>query len=127
MRRALAVLLLALPLAACGDDEEIPADEAVVEQPEASPFYVGRWAAEEALCEGGAWVFSEAGVDTAGEVSCTFTDVAEIETGYAIEAMATADGATTEETINLAFAESAQALLVAGGPWSDIGLIRCAD
>ncbi|MCW5696922.1 MAG: hypothetical protein KIS96_09350 [Bauldia sp.] len=128
MRRALAVLLLALPLAACGDDDEPPAeDEAVVERPEASPFYVGRWAAEEALCQGGAWVFSESGVDTAGEVSCTFTNVAEVETGYAVQAICTADGDTSDAVINLSYAESAQALLIEGGPWQPIGLIRCPD
>lgn len=89
------------------------------------PFFVGRWAAREDLCAEGAWVFTESGVTTAGEVSCRFDSVRRVTAGYDIAATCWAEGAPTPHTIQLSYAESAQALLVEGGPFADIGLIAC--
>ncbi len=90
-----------------------------------TPFYVGRWAADPSYCAAGAWVFAERSLNTAGEVSCTFTTVTSTATGYTIQASCTAEAPPAPATIRLSYAQSAQALLVEGGPFSPIGLIRC--
>jgi hypothetical protein len=93
---------------------------------ETTPRYVGRWAAASLGCEQPAWRFEAQRVSTQGEVSCEFNDVQMTPTGYAIQATCTAQAPPTQETIQLSFAESARAMMVAGGPWSgDIGLTYC--
>jgi hypothetical protein len=89
------------------------------------PFFVGRWAAEEAMCASGAWTFTATSLSTAGEVSCTFDRVTETAAGYEIAATCTAEGPPAPHTIRLSYAQSAQALLVEGGPFQPIGLIAC--
>lgn len=91
---------------------------------DAADRYVGRWAARENLCESGAWRFEPKRLTTAGEVSCAFDDVNKLPGGYAIAATCQAEGKTSKDTIQLRFAESAQAMLVTSKMW-DVGLIYC--
>ena len=90
-----------------------------------TPFYVGRWAAEASYCAAGAWVFTATTLNTAGEVSCTFNTITPTTTGYTIQATCTAEAPPAPATLRLSYAQSAQALLVEGGPFAPIGLIRC--
>lgn len=127
-----------LALVACGPSEAPPDPDAAAKlgpaEPlerslppaSASPRYVGVWAVSEALCAQGAWTIREDGLSTAGEVSCTFNRVSEIPSGYEIAATCYAEGPPEPHTIQFAFAESAQALLVTGGPWAGpTGLVHC--
>jgi hypothetical protein len=89
---------------------------------------VGRWAAASLGCEQPAWRFEAQRVSTQGEVSCEFNDVQMTPTGYMIQASCTAQAPPTQETIQLSFAESARAMMVSGGPWSEpIGLMYCGS
>ena len=49
-------------------------------------------------------------------------------TGYAIAATCHAEGDTQDYTLQIAFAESARAMMLTGGPWmgESRGLIYCA-
>lgn len=88
--------------------------------------YVGRWAASADMCRSGAWVFEPDGLETAGEVSCDFTDVSEAPGGYEIAARCTAEAPPENDRIRLRFAESAQAMLVEGSQTlDDVGLVYC--
>ena len=86
--------------------------------------YAGRWAARESLCKSGTWRFEPKRLVTAGEVSCDFDGVSKIPGGYDIAATCRAEGKTSKDTIQLRFAESAQAMLVTSKMW-DVGLIYC--
>jgi hypothetical protein len=127
-------LCIAAMLAACDERSERTADTVAPSTEAAAPpsatqaekpFFVGRWAAREDLCREGAWVFTESGVSTAGEVSCTFDTARRVAAGYQIAATCTAHAPAKPYEIRLSYAESAQALLVEGGPFADIGLIAC--
>jgi hypothetical protein len=94
-------------------------------QAEALPFYVGRWAARPELCADGAWRITERGIDTAGEVSCRFLAPPAGPGPVEVDATCTAEGPPKRWRLRLAYAQSAQALLIENGPFTDIGLIRC--
>jgi hypothetical protein len=129
----IASISAALLLAACGPAPQPPADKASpAPEPSISPSpspeparYIGRWAAEERLCKDGAWEFAAMDLSTAGEVSCDFHKVQEAPGGYDVDATCFAEGARTDETIKLRFAESAGAMLVESKTFRPIGLIRC--
>lgn len=74
--------------------------------------FVGVWAAEPALCEQGAWRFSERGLETAGEISCRFERINPVPGGYDIATTCIAEGDETRDTLRLRFAESAKAMMV---------------
>lgn len=146
MHRALFVLALVAPLAACGEPSapETPAPDpapapAPVDptpaaaapapgEPPARPRYVGRWAANEGLCAGGAWTFRREGLSTAGEVSCDFEGVAVVDDGYEIAAACVAQAPPEQARIHLAFGPGDRTMTVTGGPFaSPPPLIRCGD
>jgi hypothetical protein len=104
------------PIAAATPGKLPPADSA--------QRYVGRWAARQQLCDTGAWRFEPKRLTTAGEVSCDFDDVTKVPGGYDIAATCLAEGQTSQDTIRLRFAESAQAMLVSSKMW-DQGLTYC--
>ncbi len=87
--------------------------------------YAGRWAATQQLCDTGAWRFQPKRLDTAGEVSCTFDTVTKVPGGYDIAASCLAEGNRSKDTIELRFAESAQAMLVQSRMWDGVGLTYC--
>lgn len=93
--------------------------------PEATPRYVGRWAANETLCASGVWNFGEHHLATAGEVSCDYAKVTQVPGGYDLEAACLAEGTQTQEVIELRFAESASAMQVESKTFRPVGLIRC--
>jgi len=124
-----------LALGACGQRAEPPANAvsstAPVEvptphpAPPPPPFFVGRWAASEDMCASGAWVIGERELSTAGEVHCRFDQVSAVATGFEARAVCTAEGPPTFHRLRFAYAQSARALLIEGGPFADAGLIRC--
>lgn len=87
--------------------------------------FVGRWASAEPLCRSETWRFSPDGLETPGEQTCTFSDIAPVEGGYDVAAQCTVEGRTRDETIRLRFAESARAMLVEGEGFAGTGLIYC--
>jgi hypothetical protein len=95
--------------------------------PRSAPYrYVGRWAVSEAACQHEAWKFEERKLVTAGEVACTFDRVERTAAGYDIAATCTAEAPPAGYHLVLAFAESARAMLVQGGPFGGpVGLIWC--
>lgn len=136
------IACVALAVAACGPAEPPPAhapDPAAAEKlgpaepldaalpTAAAPLrFVGGWATTANQCGSPPWSFRADGVSTQGEVSCTFNDIDEITGGYTIQASCSAEGNDTEEQIQLTFAESAQAMMVSGGPWMGaIALVHC--
>ena len=133
MKRALWTILLLL--AACERQAEAPsartpavpppAPAATPASPAEPAFYVGRWAARPELCAEGAWVITERGIDTAGEVSCRFEPPPPGPGPVEVNAICTAEGPPKPWRLRLAYAQSAQALLIENGPFADIGLIRC--
>ena len=111
----------ALMLAACQTEATPPGNAGG-----GTPFYVGRWAAEAGFCAAGAWVFTANTLSTAGEVSCTFNTVTPTAAGYTVQASCTAEAPPAPFTLRLSYAQSAQELLVEGGPFAAaISLIRC--
>lgn len=119
-----------LALSACGQpapQAEAPAETATPPaMVQTAPRYVGQWAADESLCAEGAWVFEAGHVSTAGEVSCDLTSVRDVPGGYDIDATCLAEGETSANPIALRFPDSADGMLVEGGPWQPVSLIRCA-
>lgn len=92
----------------------------------ASNRYVGLWAVDAAACADPPWRFEARRLSTRGEVGCAFDAVREVPAGYEIAATCTAQAPPEPHTIKLSFAESAEAMRVEGGPWSEpIALVRC--
>jgi hypothetical protein len=93
---------------------------------ETTPRYVGLWATTAEGCAEPAWRFEANRVSTRGEVSCEFQNVAMTNNGYDIQASCTAESPPTPHNIQLSFAESARAMMIAGGPWqSGTALVYC--
>lgn len=130
-----------LALAACGPaaaPDSGPEPEAAEQIGEAEPLpqdplpppraarYVGRWAAVQRACADPAWTFRPNGLSTAGEVSCAFEAVDEIPGGYRIAADCQSEGQRSTTQLQLTFAESAEAMLVDGGPFArSVALVYC--
>lgn len=121
-------LLLLLPLTtACGEPAPPPQKAPVAVNPgppvppeTLPPTYVGRWAARPDLCASGAWVFTEKTLRTAGEVSCTFTQMTPNETGWIAEGacIAQAPAAPATLVLNTTGAGQTRTLAVSGGPFT---------
>lgn len=135
MVRILAFVAIAA-LAACNPsapDPEAAAElgpavelERTLPEETSAPRFVGKWAVSQDLCADPAWTFRPDGVSTQGEVSCNFDTVTETSSGYQIAATCYAEAPPAPYEIQLAFAESAQAMLLTGGPWSgQTGLVYC--
>lgn len=138
-RAALAAASLAL--FACADPVEPPPDEDAAAQvgeveplpstlpppSETTPRYVGLWATTAEGCAEPAWRFEENRIVTRGEVSCEFQNVTLTDRGYDIQAMCTAQAPPEQHNIQLSFAESARAMMIAGGPWqAATALVYCS-
>jgi len=94
---------------------------------ESVPRYVGLWATTSEGCAEPAWRFEERRISKRGEVSCAFQNVVMTDRGYDIQATCTAESPPQPHNIQLSFAESARAMMVAGGPWqSGVALVYCA-
>lgn len=91
-----------------------------------NPRFVGLWATTQQGCEAPAWRFRADGVNTQGEVSCEFSTVTPTANGYDVAATCHAEGETTQHTMQFSFAESARAMMIAGGPWEpSASLVYC--
>jgi hypothetical protein len=110
---------------AAADDENAAVVPGILPPADAEYRYAGRWAATQQLCDTGAWRFQPKRLDTAGEVSCTFDNVEKVPGGYDIAASCLAEGNRSKDTIELRFAESAQAMLVQSKMWDGVGLTYC--
>jgi hypothetical protein len=93
--------------------------------PASDAFFVGRWAADEASCDNASWLITEQDLETPGEVSCHFQQLKQTARGTEADAMCTAEGPPRPWTLRFSYAQSARALLIEGGPFADVGLIRC--
>lgn len=129
-----ALIAAALTLAACerdaGETTRSPAGEAEImphalPPTTAQPRFAGRWAWADDRCAQDAWTFRADGLSTPGEVSCDWTDIAEVAGGYDIAATCVAQAPPENYTFQLRFAESAQAMMVDGGPMGPISLVYC--
>lgn len=87
--------------------------------------YVGVWAARPNLCRTGGWRFRPDGLVTAGETSCTFSNVTERAGGFDIAGSCLQDGARKPASMRLTFAESAGGMMVEGAPFQPTGLVWC--
>jgi len=134
MKHMITVFLSGLLLSACGQAEAPktatpagqPAIKAAPPEP-AQPAYVGRWAANQGLCQDGAWEFRHDGLSTAGEVACRFDGVAALDDGYEIAATCTAEGPPASHSLRLTFGAGQQTMVVRGGPFDEPPpLIRCS-
>lgn len=91
-----------------------------------NPRFVGLWATTQQGCEAPAWRFSADGVSTLGEVSCDFSTLTQTAVGYDVAATCHAEGETTTHNMQFSFAESARAMMIAGGPWQpSASLVYC--
>ncbi len=109
--------------AALGPAEDL---EAELPPPDGELRFVGNWATTADQCGSPPWHFTSGGVSTQGHVSCSFDTVTPIPGGYDVSATCHAEGAETRDRIQLTFAEAAQSMMVAGGPWvAGIGLVHC--
>jgi hypothetical protein len=90
-----------------------------------TPFFVGRWAASVDACADRAWVIDRQGLETPGETDCRFKSVSRTSTGYEAQAECTAEAPAAPYALKFAYAQSARALLIEGGPFADVGLVRC--
>lgn len=134
MTRSLLVALALVALAACDRDagETIPSPAGQSEimphtlPPAAqTPRFVGRWAWADDRCAQDAWTFRADGLSTPGEVSCSWTDIREAPGGYDVSATCIAEAPPEEYIFQLRFAESAQAMMVDGGPMGAVSLVYC--
>jgi hypothetical protein len=138
MKPAAAILPLVL-LCACGRHEparpEVP--RTAIAPPTGGPppaappasarrFFVGRWAHEPRLCRT-PWVITADALTTPGGVTCRIQSLADTPQGVQAGALCAAEGPKHSWTIRFSYAQSARALLVEGGPFKDVGLVRCAD
>lgn len=133
------IFALAACLVACGPTAEPQPDPDAAVQlgepeplprtlppPGAEPRFVGLWAASQDMCADPAWRFRPDGVSTQGEVSCSFEQISDIPGGYTVQATCHAEGETTQHQMQITFAESARAMMIADGPWSPApGLVYC--
>jgi hypothetical protein len=134
-----AAAAISVALIACADPAEPPPDPDAAAQvgeaeklpqtlpppSETTPRYVGLWATTAEGCSNPAWRFEERHVSTQGEVSCNFEHVEMTSTGYTAAATCHAEGDTTTHNIQLSFAESARAMMIAEGPWAATSLVYC--
>ena len=90
-----------------------------------TPRFVGRWATAEAECARHEWVFAAETMSAPGGLSCNFDNVTMTESGYMIDAACSGNAAP--RPIQIAFAESAQAMLLTGAPGAgeETGLVYC--
>lgn len=108
-----------------GEAEKLPST--LPPPSETTPRYVGLWATTAEGCADPAWRWEANRVTTQGEVSCAFNDVTLTPTGYTIAATCHAQAPPEQHNIQLSFAESARAMMIAGGPWSaPTSLVFCA-
>jgi len=135
MIRTILILALLTPLAACGETspEPAPAPDAAsvvaepVSNPTAQPAYVGRWAANPALCASRAWEFRHDGLSGPSDVACRFEGVAALDDGYEIAALCTSQAPPESRRLSLDFGAGERTMSIQGGPAGDaLSLVRCA-
>ena len=103
-------------------------DAGMLDRPDGTERFAGRWAVNERLCENAAWTFSATEMRTPMGTVCRFTDVAEARGGYDLAASCTAEGADPrDDLLELRFSVSAGGLLFDSENLGNAGLIRCEE
>ena len=87
--------------------------------------FVGRWAAEAALCSNSAWQFTADGLTTPAGSQCRFQSVSAVPGGYDIDAECMAEGPPVKDRLQIRFAGPAEALIFESAAIADAGLIYC--
>ena len=147
MRIGFALVAAALALSAC--DSSVPTgepggplrtDNAAVETdsnsatvaqagdlPEAGPGprFVGKWAANQGMCESAAWQFTDSTLRTPAGSSCSFNRVTQVDGGYDVQATCTAEGPPTSDTLKLRFVEELKGMMFESESITDTGLVFC--
>lgn len=115
------------PDAAAVVGDAVPLPQMLPPPSQNTPRYVGLWATSAEGCANPAWRFEEREITTQGEVSCAFETVTLSDRGYDISAQCTAEAPPAPYELQLSFAESARAMMVAGGPWQpSVSLVYCS-
>lgn len=91
------------------------------------PRFVGRWAAEEAMCARIAWRFTADEVRTPAGSVCGFDSVVRVPGGYSIAARCTAEGPERPDRLEIRFSESGRAMLFDSQSVAAAGLVRCGE
>ncbi|MDP1616361.1 hypothetical protein [Phenylobacterium sp.] len=134
MIRTILILALLTPLAACGEGAPEPTPAAdpspvgteAASNPTGQPPYVGRWAANPALCANRAWEFRHDGLTAPGDVACRFEGVAALDKGYEIAALCTSQAPPESRRLNLSFGSTGWTMSVQGAPGGEAPtLVRC--
>lgn len=95
--------------------------------PELEPkpaFYIGRWATSVSACANQAWTFGDTSLK-GPDGDCAFVDVMTVPTGFRMAGTCRWDGVERPADVSLAYAQSAQALLISGTPLGEVGLVAC--
>ncbi|WP_309082946.1 hypothetical protein [Chelativorans sp.] len=130
MRLAL-IILGGVLLGGCGAASEpsvqevLSVSEGLVEG-RPKPFYVGRWAANEALCPSARWEITQTGLSTPAHAFCGFQQIVNSEGVYQIGAICSAEGEAAQYQLRISQAQSAGAVLVEGGPFEPAALVPCS-
>jgi len=106
-------------LGALGADPAPPAAE--------PPRFVGRWAAERAMCADAAWRFTATGLETPAGSVCRFDAVRAVPGGYDIAARCAAEAPERDDEIRLRFPASAGGMTFESDSVADAGLVRCGE
>ena len=94
---------------------------------DATPRFVGQWAADLKSCQSKAWHFTATALRTPAGSNCGFNRITQVPGGYDIDATCTAEGPPRSETLKIRFAESAQAMLLSSKTLADTGLVFCGE
>jgi len=89
------------------------------------PRFVGKWAANEEMCQAQAWQFTDSTLRTPAGSSCSFNRVTEVDGGYDIQATCTAEGPPTSDTLKLRFEEEAKGMRFESDTVADSSLVFC--
>jgi hypothetical protein len=90
--------------------------------PGAEPRFIGHWAASAEACPSAPWRFTAEDISGPDGKACRITKTVEAPGGYDLSASC---GSADEQAVQIRFAESAQAMLIASDTLGDIGLVFC--
>jgi hypothetical protein len=107
-------------------DSSIPAQQAGDLPPPGDTFrFIGKWAADQRLCQTKPWQFTASALRTPAGSSCSFDKVTQVPGGYDIQATCTAEGPPAADLLKVRFAESAKAMLFDSKTIASTGLVFC--
>lgn len=106
--------------------EQVETGEAgTLPAPGPGPRFIGKWAADMKSCETAAWLFTDTTLRTPAGSSCSFNRITEVPGGYDVQATCSAEAPPRSDTLEIRFAESADAMLFSSKVIADTGLVFC--